>query len=455
MNYFYDKQIRQHLVQFIRMFSNFSVQIGESENGDPIYRTVPAKYGDPTRMAAAIMRENSENKMLSVPQITVYITNINMAPDRRHHIGMEAKQTIYEKEFNQATGDYTTDAGNSYQITKATPVPYDVDYAVDIWTSNTDQKLQLLEQLLVIFNPTIDLRSNKNPFDWTAFTYNELVNIQYSSRSQPVGTEDIIDIATLSFRTMMYLTPPAKFNRSKLIYTIINKLYTMDSDQVDLFRQNKSFSHDSLSYVVVTPSQYWMEVNASANTISIQNQDATTVDSNAETLSWRKILASIGNINDGFSQIRLRLAGTPDDDDSDVVATISYNSGNVNLLDFTLDSATLPSTTLTAVDKIVNPIAVAPGSGLPAAASGQRYIITDEVPIGGNWGMPISGNPGKGDIIAYDGANWSISFDASANGSTAQYITNNDNSDLLYFNGEDWVHAWRQRYKPGFWRVFL
>ena len=95
MNYFYDKQIRQHLVQFIRMFSNFSVQIGESENGDPIYRTVPAKYGDPTRMAAAIMRENSENKMLSVPQITVYITNINMAPDRRHHVGMESKQTIY------------------------------------------------------------------------------------------------------------------------------------------------------------------------------------------------------------------------------------------------------------------------------------------------------------------------------------------------------------------------
>ena len=84
MNYFYDKQIRQHLVQFIRMFSNFSVQIGESENGDPIYRTVPAKYGDPTRMAAAIMRENSENKMLSVPQITVYITNINMAPDKQY-----------------------------------------------------------------------------------------------------------------------------------------------------------------------------------------------------------------------------------------------------------------------------------------------------------------------------------------------------------------------------------
>ena len=102
----------------------------------------------------------------------------------------------------------------------------------------------------------------------------------------------------------------------------------------------------------------------------------------------------------------------------------------------------------------MNPIANGPGDGtLPAAASGQRYIITDEVPSGGSWGT-ITG-AGKGDIIAYDGANWSISFDASANGSTAQYVTNNDNSDLLYFNGEDWVHAWRQRYKPGFWRIFL
>ena len=63
MQYFYDKQVRRYLTQFIRMFSNFMVQIGESENGDPIYRTVPAKYGDPTRMAAAILRENSENKI--------------------------------------------------------------------------------------------------------------------------------------------------------------------------------------------------------------------------------------------------------------------------------------------------------------------------------------------------------------------------------------------------------
>ena len=123
MQYFYDKQMRRHLIQFVRMFSNFSVQIGENDDGDPIYRTVPAKYGDPTRMAASIMRENSENKMLSVPQITCYITGMAQDPSRRIHAGFQKRETIYEKDFNSATGDYTTDPGNTYQITKTAPVP--------------------------------------------------------------------------------------------------------------------------------------------------------------------------------------------------------------------------------------------------------------------------------------------------------------------------------------------
>ena len=452
MQYFYDKQVRRYLTQFIRMFSNFMVQIGESENGDPIYRTVPAKYGDPTRMAAAILRENSENKMLSVPQITCYMTALQQDPTRRMETGLTRTQTIYEKDFNEATGDYTTDPGNTYQITKIAPIPYTVDMNVDIWTSNTDQKLQLMEQLLILFNPTVDLRSSTNPFDWTALSYNELINIQFSSRQQPIGTEDIIDIGTLSFRSQIYLTAPARFNRSKLIHTIINKLYTMDDDEVDKFRAKQSFTHDSLSYTVITPSQFQISIASNGTSVSLQNPDSTTVDSNAATLNWENTLAPIGRINEGYSQLRLRLAGTPDDDDSDVIGTIKYNTGNVNLLDFTIDTNTLPATTQTAVDKFVNPIANYPGDGtLPAAANGQRYIISDQPP-GSGWGTITAG---KDDIIQYDGTNWNVSFDASANGSTAQYVTNTDDSELYYYNGENWVNAWKAIYRPGFWRIFI
>ena len=450
MNYFYDKQIRRYLLQFVRLFSNFSVQIGTGPAGDPIYRTVPVKYGDPSRMAAAIMRENSENKMLSVPMMSVYITGLRMAPERRMSPTYTETRAVYEKNFNESTGEYTNEPGNAYSITRHIPVPYNLDVNVDIWTSNTDQKLQLFEQLLVLFNPTVDLNTSNNPFDWTALTYNELTNINFSSRSQPVGTEDIIDIGTLTFSTQINLTPPAKFNRNKIIHTIINKLYTVSEDQVDDFAAGNSFTYDDLSYVVVTPSQYYIQVTG--NEVQLLNRSFGTTDENGVTLDWEKVLIPYGELNPGYSQLRLRLAGTPDDNDDDVIGTIDFHNSDSTKLILTLDDDTLPAATLTAVDDVVNPQTSYPGDGtLPAAASGQRYIVTSAVPSGANWGT-ISAD--AGDIIAYDGTDWTVSFDASA-ASGDPYVTDNDTDTLLYWDGSDWVNAYQQRYKPGFWRLFI
>lgn len=449
MNFFYDKQIRRHLIQFVRMFSNFSVQIGENDDGDPIFRTVPAKYGDPTRMAAAIMRENSENTMLSVPQITCYITGMTQSRERIIHQGFTRTDPIFEKQFNDATGEYSNEEGNAYSLTRKGPVPYDLDIAVDVWCSNTDQKLQLLEQLLVLFDPAIDLRSSRNPFDWSALSYNELTNIQFSSRSQPVGTEDVIDIATLTFRSMINLTPPARFNRSKLIHTILTKLYTMSDTEIEKFAAGNSFSHDSLSYHVVTPSQYWLDVVGTK--AQIQTPQGTSVDKDGNTLDWKKILGPIGDINDGYSQVRLRLAGTPDDDDSDVIGTIAYDPGDTTKLDITIDTDTLPATTQSNVLARVNPQANYPGDGtLAAATTGQRYVLTQSTQ-GTGWGT-LSAD--AGDIVEYDGSNWNISFDASAS-SGAHYITDDGTSELLYYGTNGWGNAYQQRYKPGFWRIYI
>ena len=40
------------------------------------------------------------------------------------------------------------------------PVPYLLNMQVDVWTSNTDQKLQLMEQILVLFNPALEIQHN-------------------------------------------------------------------------------------------------------------------------------------------------------------------------------------------------------------------------------------------------------------------------------------------------------
>ena len=68
-DFFYDGQIRRYVTQFMRIFVGF-----KTESGDGTQRTTPVKYGDLTRQVGAIIRENLENKMPTVPMVSCYIT---------------------------------------------------------------------------------------------------------------------------------------------------------------------------------------------------------------------------------------------------------------------------------------------------------------------------------------------------------------------------------------------
>ena len=70
--FFYDQQIRRFIIQFIRMVSNFQVQFGQDRNGVTTLQRVPVIYGDSSRQAATIIKQNSENYLNSVPAMAVY-----------------------------------------------------------------------------------------------------------------------------------------------------------------------------------------------------------------------------------------------------------------------------------------------------------------------------------------------------------------------------------------------
>ena len=105
-------------------------------------------------------------------------------------------------------------------IKRHQPVPYNLTMQVDIWSGNTDQKLQLLEQILILFNPSIQLQQNTNPLDWTSVFEVELTDMQWSNRSVPAGVDETIDVSTLTFTLPIWLSPPAKVKRQKIINTI-------------------------------------------------------------------------------------------------------------------------------------------------------------------------------------------------------------------------------------------
>ena len=164
--FFYDQQIRRFLLQFIRAFSNFQVEYGKDREGSITLQTVPVKYGDSTRMVSSIIRENSENKIIPTPMISCYITALEHNLDRMQEPTFVDKKHIRMRKYDKNTGEYTTQQGNAFTVERIMPAPYTLTMNTDIWTSNTTQKLQLLEQILVLFNPALEIQSTENYLDW-------------------------------------------------------------------------------------------------------------------------------------------------------------------------------------------------------------------------------------------------------------------------------------------------
>jgi hypothetical protein len=106
---------------------------------------------------------------------------------------------LREREFDPDTGLYNSNQGDSYTIERLMPVPYKLNVKLDIWTSNTEQKMQIIEQLATLFNPSLEIQSTDNYIDWASLTYVQLTEMMWSSRTIPTSTEEPIDVATLTF----------------------------------------------------------------------------------------------------------------------------------------------------------------------------------------------------------------------------------------------------------------
>ena len=271
MQYWYSAQLRQYRIQFIRVFSNFYVQtgLGGPNNTAQLIR-VPCRYGDSSRIAETVVRGNSENKLLSTPFITCYLTSIQMSATRRLDPTLVETVIVNEREYDESNQQYLNTIGNRYAVERYMPVPYDLTMQVDIWTSNLDQKEQLFEQIMVLFNPSIDIQTSNNPIDWSWLTYCEMQDtIIWSSRSIPMGTENPIDVMTLQFKIPALINPPAKIKKQAIIQEIVANLRldaTHNDDDVewvpnDFILQDITSPGDyAISLIYVDANRYYLSL---------------------------------------------------------------------------------------------------------------------------------------------------------------------------------------------------
>jgi len=443
LDYWYDEQIKRYLIQIIRVFSNF--QVKENTKSGANYNRVPARYGDSSRLVAHLLRNNSENILNNAPQIAVSIQSIQPARDRTAEPFLVDTQQVAERNFDATNNTYTSEQGNLYTTQRYMPVPYNMTVQVDIWTTNTDTKLQLLEQIFVLFNPSIQLQSNSNPLDWTSVFEIELTDIAWSSRGIPAGVDETLDIATLTFSVPIWISPPAKVKRQTIIQQIvadihkINNIAGLGYDQAyaDFFG---NIPEDA--QVVITPGDYRLLVSGAT---------ATLISPSGIASVWQDIIEMKGELT-VTSLLKLNISNDSDSDDALIIGSVSANPLDVTSLIFNLDTDTLPSNTLTDVTKIIDPTSSSPGSGLDAAVLGQRYLITESISASGypDWNVDANEN----DIIQYDGAEWNVVFNSSAV-TSVQFVTNDFTSKQFKWTGSSLISSYEGEYNPGYWRLVL
>ena len=227
--HFYDGQIRRYITQVIRMLSNFSYK-----DGDGDLRRIPVMYGDITRQVANILRDNSENKLPSAPRIAVYITGLDIDRNRTSDSSFVSKLHVRERAFDENNNEYLNVQGKNYTVERLMPTPYKLTINADIWSTNTDQKLQIIEQIIMLFNPSLEIQTTDNYVDWTSLTSVDLDAVVFSNRSIPTGTESTIDVGTLTFSTPIWISPPAKVKKLGVITDIITNIFNENTGTIDI-----------------------------------------------------------------------------------------------------------------------------------------------------------------------------------------------------------------------------
>lgn len=462
--FFYDGQIERFLVQFIRMVSGFQVEFGKDRNGNTTLQQVPVYYADGSRQVAAIIANNSENALPTVPAMTVYISGLTYDRTRMQEPNYVDKMNIRQRAFNETTGVYEQRQGNAFTVERLMPVPYNLELTLDIWTSNTKQKLQLIEQLGSIFNPGLEIQSTDNYIDWSSLSVVYIERQNFSSRTVPIGTDNPIDIATLTFTLPIWISPPAKVKKLGVIQKIIANIHDASGDL-----NSAIFNETNLlgARQYFTPLDYGVLLIGNTLTLlkmqDIEDPREPTLNTPTKVGTrdnWRNLINVYGTLENGLSQVRLLSELHP----TEIVGTVTYHPTDDSLLIFNADIDTYPANTLAPINAIIDPLKATVDASITSPAVGTRYLILNDI---GSLSNPQGTGPAAwrgsngvdlvahaNDIIEYNGTQWLVSFD-SVQTSTVQYVSNLNTATQYKWNNGQWVKSFEGEYKAGEWTLVL
>lgn len=218
-NYFYNEQFRKAIIQFMAIFSGMKVSTGKNDyNSASNLIEVPVLYGSRDRVVSHIFSEQTQNKLVRLPMMTAQVLGVSLARDRLAGQGTE------RNEIKLKRGGMIPDDLQHHKLLK--PVPYEVTMELAINTTNTDHQFQMLEQIFLLFNPSLQIQVADNYGNTSSIVEVFLQTISFDE-NYPAGTDNRMISTAILFEYVLYLSAPVDL-RDEIIKSIQVRIANVD-----------------------------------------------------------------------------------------------------------------------------------------------------------------------------------------------------------------------------------
>ena len=253
---FYHETIRKLVVAFGSMFND--IHLVRKNNAGVITQSmkVPLAYGPKQKFLARLRQDATlDNKVaVTLPRIGFEITGLTYDPARK---------------LNRVQKFKKVKSGTDKKLdTQYMPVPYNLEFALSIMSKNSDDGLQILEQILPYFQPDYTVTINDNiamdskrdiPIILNSINYEDSYEGDFASRRSiiynlaftlkfylygPITSSSVIKTVQVD----QYADLPDKSPTREQRYTVTPDPTTADADDDFGFNETTSFYEDAKEF---------------------------------------------------------------------------------------------------------------------------------------------------------------------------------------------------------------
>ena len=216
-DHFYHKQIRNTVIAFGTIFNNVNIKRTDS-SGNPLQTLrVPLSYSPKEKFLARLdaqqdLTGDDSSVAITLPRMSFEVTGYSYDGGRKLN-------------KNQKITKVTTNADTTKMNSQYMPVPYNVNFSLGVYVANSDDGLQIIEQILPYFQPDYTVTMIE---DRTMDTKRDipfiLNNVDYEDSYTGTLTSSRRIIYTLTFTAKIYLFGP--ISTSAVIKTVSADLYS-------------------------------------------------------------------------------------------------------------------------------------------------------------------------------------------------------------------------------------